>query len=135
MILLAVESLTWSEIWMVTGLGFGIVLVLLFCLVFILQGFGWIMQKTTAPKAPKAPKEEPKANSQNPTANAAPSEPEKAAIAMALAQTGDEDIAAVAYALFLAQDTKHDTPTAMISVQQRETAWNTKSIGLNNVGF
>jgi sodium pump decarboxylase gamma subunit len=135
MILLAVESLTWSEIWMVTGLGFGIVLVLLFCLVFILQGFGWIMQKTTAPKAPKAPKEEPKANSQKPTANVAPSEPEKAAIAMALAQTGDEDIAAIAYALYLACDAKHDIPTAMISLRKHETAWNEKSIGMNNVGF
>ena len=51
-----------AETWIVTGLGFGIVLGLLFCLVFILQGFGIIMQKATAPKAPKeeVKKEEPK---------------------------------------------------------------------------
>ena len=59
----------------------------------------------------------------------------KAAIAMSLAQAGDEDIAAIAYALYLARDAKHDIPTAMISLKQHETAWNTKSIGMNNVGF
>ena len=42
-----------SSTWIVTGLGFGIVLALLFCLVFILMFFGWIMQKATAPKEPK----------------------------------------------------------------------------------
>ena len=49
MVLLAVTA----DTWIVTGLGFGIVLALLFCLVYILRLFGWIMQKTTAPKAPK----------------------------------------------------------------------------------
>ena len=50
MVLLAVTA----DTWIVTGLGFGIVLVLLFCLVYVLQFFGWIMQKATAPRAPKA---------------------------------------------------------------------------------
>ena len=131
MVLLAVTA----DTWIVTGLGFGIVLVLLFCLVFIVQGFGWIMQKATAPKAPKAPKEEKPA----PKVSAPSAEPTdegtKAAIAMSLAQAGDEDIAAIAYALYLARDAKHDVPTAMISLKQHETAWNTKSIGMNNVGF
>ena len=136
MVLLAVESLTWPQILLVTGLGFGIVVALLFCLVFILKGLGWTMQKITAPKTPKAPKEEAKANSQKPIAAAAPSEPEKAAIAMAIASADEQDTAAVAYALYLASlDVKHDAPTSMIAVQQRETAWNTKSIGMNNVGF
>jgi sodium pump decarboxylase gamma subunit len=130
MVLLAVTA----ETWIVTGLGFGIVLVLLFCLVFILQGFGWIMQKATAPRAPKAEQPAPA-----PKASATSAEPTdegtKAAIAMSLAQAGDEDIAAVAYALYLARDAKHDIPTAMISLKQHETAWNTKSIGMNNVGF
>ena len=137
MILLAVTA----ETWIVTGLGFGIVLVLLFCLVYILQFFGWIMQKATAPRAPKAPKaESPKANAETPKAKAAVSaeptdEGTKAAIAMSLAQAGDEDIAAVAMALYLAQNRNHDIPTAMISLKQHETAWNTKSVGMNNVGF
>ena len=147
MVLLAVESLTWPQILLVTGLGFGIVVALLFCLVFILKGLGWTMQKITAPKTPKAPKEEkPAQNTQStpniqntpsaPEPKPAPSEPEKAAIAMAIASADEQDTAAVAYALYLASlDVKHDAPTSMIAVQQRETAWNTKSIGMNNVGF
>ena len=130
MVLLAVTA----DTWIVTGLGFGIVLVLLFCLVYVLQFFGWIMQKATAPRAPKAEKPAPA-----PKASATSAEPTdegtKAAIAMSLAQAGDEDIAAIAYALYLACDAKHDIPTAMISLKQHETDWNTKSIGMNNVGF
>ena len=130
MVLLSVTA----DTWIVTGLGFGIVLVLLFCLVFILQGFGWIMQKATAPRAPKA--EKPAPAPQVPAQSAEPTdEGTKAAIAMSLAQAGDEDIAAVAYALYQAQNKNHDIPTAMISLRQHETAWNTKSTGMNNVGF
>lgn len=130
MVLLAVTA----DTWIVTGLGFGIVLVLLFCLVYILQGFGWIMQKATAPRAPKA--EQPAPAPKTSATSAEPTdEGTKAAIAMSLAQAGDEDIAAIAYALYLACDAKHDIPTAMISLKQHETAWNTKSTGMNNVGF
>lgn len=130
MVLLAVTA----ETWIVTGLGFGIVLVLLFCLVYILQFFGWIMQKATAPRAPKAEKSAPAP--QAPVKSAEPTdEGTKVAIAMSLAQAGDEDIAAIAYALHLARFSNHDIPTAMISLNQHETAWNTKSVGMNNVGF
>ena len=102
MVLLAVTA----DTWIVTGLGFGIVLVLLFCLVFILQFFGWTMQKietqSAAPKAKEAEK---------------------------------DDIAAIAMALHLFKDSKHDAPTSMITFDKRETAWNPKSEGFNNVGF
>ena len=131
-------SWTWGDTWAVTGLGFGIVLALLFCLVFILMLFGWIMQKITAPRAPKAeaPKEEKKPVSQPvQAATGAPSDAEKAAIAMAISEAHNDDLAAVAYALYLAKHSKHDIPTAMISLNQRETAWNTKSVGMNNQGF
>ena len=124
MVLLAVTA----DTWIVTGLGFGIVLALLFCLVYILRFFGWTMQKATAPKAPKPEKKAEK--SAEPT-----DEGTKVAIAMAVAQAGEEDLAAVAYALYLAQNKKHDIPTAMISLHKHSTAWNEKSIGLNNVGF
>ncbi len=131
MVLLAVTA----ETWIVTGLGFGIVLVLLFCLVYILQAFGWIM--TSAEKgfscSCKCKKEEAKANVNAKAEN--PSSEEKAAIAMAISEASNDDLAAVAYALYLAQDKKHDIPTAMISLHKHETAWNEKSIGMNNVGF
>jgi Na+-transporting methylmalonyl-CoA/oxaloacetate decarboxylase gamma subunit len=144
MVLLVAKSLvdwSWGDTWVVTGLGFGIVVVLLICLVFILQAFGWTMQRMTAPKAPKAPeapKQTPKTESSQKAAQkaqAAPSEPEKAAIAMALAASDSDEIAAVAYALHLAHNSRHDLPTAMISLHQHETAWNTKSVGMNNAGF
>ena len=101
MVLLAVTA----DTWMVTGLGFGIVLALLFCLVFILMGFGWIMQKMTAPKAPKTDKAE------------------------------TDVMAAIAMALHLSRASKHDTPPSMITFDKRDTAWNPKSEGFNNIGF
>lgn len=136
MVLLAVTS----DTWIVTGLGFGIVLLLLFCLVFILMFFGWIMQKATAPRAPKSGASSQSNGKSGLRLEGSPSaeptdEGTKAAIAMAIAQAGDEDKAAIAFALYLAQNKKHDIPTAMISIRKHETAWNEKSIGLNNVGF
>lgn len=123
-----------SDTWIVTGLGFGVVLLLLFFLVFIMMFFGWTMQKIEAPRAPKA--EKAQSNQSAPLkAESAPSEPEKAAIAMALSQAEGNDEAAIAYALYLAHHSKHDIPTAMISLHKHETAWNEKSIGMNNAGF
>ena len=123
MVLLAVTA----DTWIVTGLGFGIVLLLLFFLVFVLQGFGWVMQKAIAPKVPKAEKKEE-------TAPSAPSVQE-APKAKAPASPAD-DTAAIAMALYLAsRNVKHDLPTSMISLHKHETAWNEKSIGLNNIGF
>lgn len=132
MVLLAITA----DTWIITGLGFGIVLLLLFFLVYVLRLFGFIMQKATAPREPKAPKPEKTAEAPKAVKSAEPTdEGTKVAIAMAIAQAGDEDIAAIAYALYLAQDKKHDIPTAMISLHKHETAWNEKSIGMNNVGF
>ena len=115
MILLAVTAQTW----IITGLGFGIVLALLFCLVYILTFFGWTMQKASTPKQPKA-ETAPVAEKQS-----APK-----------AVSGNEDeLAAIGMALYLNSGKNHDQPTAAIKPQARNTAWNDKSIGLNNKGF
>ena len=133
-----------SATWIVTGLGFGVVLILLFCLVFVMKGFGWIMQKLTEPKKEPAPKEQPveqKPAEEKKSREVIIATPESAdeatrvAIATALAKAGEDDLAAVAMALYLYKGTAHDAPTAMIAPQARHTAWNFKSIGLNNVGF
>jgi len=119
-----------ADTWIVTGLGFGIVLLLLFFLVFILQGFGWIMQRATAPKAPKAEKaaQSDPIVEKTPTAPSTPSPQVPASVA--------DDTAAIAMALYLAsRNVRHDVPTSMISLHKHETAWNEKSIGLNNIGF
>ena len=122
--LLAVTSATW----IVTGLGFGIVLALLFCLVFILQGFGFIMQKATAPKAPKPEKPSPESK---PTSENTISAPTK----QAPAPKADDDTAAIAYALYLAQHLTHDHPTAMIHLHPHASAWHLISTEMNNQGF
>ena len=87
------------------------------------------MQKAEAPKAPKAPKEEPKPVVEQ--------KQEKATVNNPLPMTNDPsaELAAVAYALYLAQHSSHDIPTAMISLHKHATAWNEKSVGMNNVGF
>ena len=123
------ETWTWGNTWTVTGLGFGIVLVLLFFLVFILIFFGWIMQKLTAPKAQK--EEKPAQTTQStPSIQNTPAAPAPKPASPA------DDTAAIAMALYLAsRSTKHDVPTSMIKPQARETAWNTKSIGMNNQGL
>ena len=115
-----------AETWIVTGLGFGIVLGLLFCLVFILQLLGWIMQKVLAPKAPKAPNVEAKAAAQDKAPKA---------VVTPASEAGDGEMAAIAMALYLYSGGKHDVPTAPIAPQARNTAWNAKEIGLNNKGF
>ena len=127
MMLLAVTA----DTWIVTGLGFGIVLALLFCLVFIMQFFGWTMQKATAPKAPKEEVKKEELKEEKKTV--IPEDPEQKPTPT---PSPDDDTAAIAYALYLAScNTKHDAPTSMIKPQARETAWNTKSIGMNNQGF
>lgn len=120
MVLLSVTAHTW----IVTGLGFGIVLVLLFCLVYIIQGLGWVMQKVTAPKTPKQPK--------RPVA--APADEDKSTAVLSN-NAGEEEQAAIAMALYLYAGANHDRTTAPIAPQARSTAWNDKSIGLNNKGF
>ena len=117
-----------SDTWIVTGLGFGIVLALLFCLVYILQFFGWTMQKIESPRAPKEEKVSPVSQPTKENIISAPAKP-------APAPSPVDDIAAVAYALYLAQEIKHDIPTAMISLRKHTTDWNEKSVGLNNKGF
>ena len=129
MALLAITSQTW----IVTGLGFGIVLGGLFGLVYIMQFLGWSMQKMTAPKAPKQAKPAkatPVVQSAVPT-----DEGTMAAIAMALSEASDDDKVAVAMALYLYMGKNHDIPTATIAPQARNTAWNAKSMGMNNKGF
>ena len=123
-----------SDTWIVTGLGFGIVLLLLFFLIYVMKFFGWTMQKIQASKEPKAKSEAPKAEPVEEKKTVIPEAP-KAPLDPPV-NGGGEDIAAIAVALYLAsRNTNHDAPTSMIKPQARETAWNTKSIGLNNMGF
>jgi len=123
MTLLALTSAgaEWSTIWLVTGLGFAIVLVLLCAFVFLMQGLGAIMQRLEAK------------NLQPATCNLQPAKPAKssdltdndmAAIAMALhLNEEDDDMAAVAYALHLYYGV-HDMNMPRLTLTGHATAWN-----------
>lgn len=125
-----------AETWIVTGLGFGIVLVLLVCLIYILKFFGWVMQMITAPRAPKAEKPAAPAKKEGVKVSPVPTdEGTMAAIAMALSEASDDDKVAVAMALHLYFNHAHDIAQTTLTMTAKPTAWNSKSFGMNNVGF
>ncbi|MBE6324384.1 MAG: hypothetical protein E7074_05320 [Bacteroidales bacterium] len=128
-------STNWGHVWMVTLLGFMIVICLLLMLILVLMLFGKLMsekkpestKKWDAP-APVAPSPFSK---QQPEGDAT-----IAAIAMALAQAQGEDKAAIAMALHLYyKGGVHDTQTTRLTMQGKATAWNAKSFAMNNIGF
>lgn len=139
MLLLEVAT-NWPKVWMVTIFGFLLVLMLLVVLIFILQGFGWVMQKATAPKqsagknaqpgAPGAPKkQEPKKEYAKDADGAT-----MAAIAMSLQlASSDEEMAAVAMALNLYYNNAHDVESYALTLKPHATVWNDKSYGINNL--
>lgn len=130
-ILLAVTT----ETWIVTGLGFGIVLALLICLIYILKMFGWCMQKLLAPKAPKAAKAEAPKKAEVNVSPVPTDEGTMAAIAMALHEANSNDEAAIAMALHLYFNHAHDIAQTTLTMTAKPTAWNSKQFGMNNVGF
>lgn len=117
MVLLAVN---WTNAWIITLIGFGLVVTLLIVLVFILLGFGGIMQRLTAPK--KEANLKPVAVF--PTPNAAPE---------AVEITGEE-LAAIAMALQLSKESAHDNESKVLTiVSNTNSAWSSKTFGINNL--
>lgn len=110
----------WGHVWMVTGLGFLLVFVLLVVLIFILKAFGTIMQKTTATQTPKVSpvKQQPQSQKKEDTDMAINSNV-TAAIAMALhlSYFGGE----------------HDEEPTRITIMPHHTTWNDKMYGMNNL--
>ncbi len=123
----------WAHVGMVTVFGFLLVLFVLIMLIFVLQGFGALMQRLNAPKAPKAeaPKEAPKKE----VVYAKDADGEtKAAIAMALhLASSDAEMAAVAMALNLYYNNAHDVESYALTLKPHATVWNDKSYGINNL--
>lgn len=109
--------------WLVTGVGFGMVIILLIVLIFILQGLGAVISIITAPKAPKA------------TSKAAPAAQASAPKA-AVSESGDMPVAAIAMALHLYFNGVHDEEPTQITiknVERRYSPWNSKLYGMNNL--
>lgn len=111
-------AINWSHVWMVTGLGFCMVIALLVVLIFILKLLGAVV--SSAVKAPKAA--QPKAVAA-PAAQAAPA-----------AASADDDLAAIAMALHLYFNGVHDVEPTEIHIKRVErSGWNSKLYGMNNL--
>ena len=112
--------INWSHVWMVTGLGFCMVILLLVVLIFILKLLGAVV--SNAVKAPKAT--EPKAISA-PAAQAAQASVQASA---------DDDLAAIAMALHLYFNGVHDVEPTEIHIKRVErSGWTSKLYGMNNL--
>jgi sodium pump decarboxylase gamma subunit len=98
-------AINWANTWLITGCGFGMVFVVLVLLIFIVKLFGVIFYKK--PKAQPA------------VAAAAPT-----------AEVGEEDMAAIAYALHTFYN-MHDEESDVLTIRHEDAAyspWNQKSI-------
>lgn len=116
MVLLAVN---WTNALIITLIGFGLVVVLLIFLVFILLGFGAIMQRASAPK--KEANLKPVAVV--PTPNATES-----------VEITGEELAAIAMALQLSREPAHDNESNVLTiVSDPNSAWSSKTFGINNL--
>ncbi len=107
-------------IWMVTGIGFLLVLVLLFVFVYIMKLMGWIMQPRVKPQSKGA---EVHAES---VAHTQKEDTERITL------TADST-AAIALALHLYYHGVHDEESTKTIVQPHRTQWNNKMYGMNNL--
>ena len=111
----------WGHTWLVTGVGFGMVFVLLVVLIFILKLLGVVMNSSTG---------KPAKNAEVPKAAAATAAAPKASA------SEDDDMAAVAMALHLYFGGVHDeepTEITLKNIERRYSPWNDKAYGMNNL--
>ncbi len=99
-------EVNWTNVWMETGIGFGIVFVVLTLIIFILSLFNVF------------------ANGKNNKAVSAPTVQTPAATATAapVASASDEDKAAVATALYLFYQNVHDVESGVITIRHNENS-------------
>lgn len=108
MILQVVENVTWSDMWAMTGIGFGTVFTILVLLVLILGIFNLVAKgpKKAAPAKAALPKATPKLVAEKSDA------------------TVDDDLAAVATALYLFNQEVHDEESFVLTIKHHEhNAW------------
>ena len=134
--MLLLETTNWGHVWMVTLLGFTIVVLLLIVLILILKLFGMIMANRKPQKPASDKWSQPAPVAPSPFRKPQPdSDDTIAAIAMALAEAQSDDEAAIAMALHLYYNSVHDIQSTRLTMTAHSTAWNAKSFGMNNIGF
>lgn len=108
-----------AQTWFITGLGFGMVVLLLFVFVYIMKLMGWIMQpRVKAKKVETTAKE---------TVTYTKSKNDDS-----ITLTADST-AAIALALHLYYNGVHDEEDTKITIQPHRTQWNNKMYGMNNL--
>lgn len=116
MILLEVNASTW----MITGVGFLLVLLLLVVFVFVLKFLGWVMQPRVKPKQ--------QVETKHSQTVAHTQKEDRARITLTADST-----AAIALALYLYYNGVHDEENTKTIVQPHRTQWNNKMYGMNNL--
>ena len=128
-------AINWPHVWMVTGVGFCMVIALLVVLIFILKLLGSVI--SGAVKAPKA--DVPKAAALAAAlagcgSQAAAPAADAAAPAATVVSSADDDLAAIAMALHLYFNGVHDVEPTEIHIKRVErSGWNSKLYGMNNL--
>ena len=108
-----------AQTWFITGLGFGMVVLLLFVFVYIMKLMGWIMQpRVKAKKVEETAKETVTYT--------------KSKIDDSITLTADST-AAIALALHLYYNGVHYEEDTKITIQPHRTQWNNKMYGMNNL--
>lgn len=128
MLLLSINNINWGHVWMVTILGFLMVVVLLVVLIYILKLFGWIMQPKVKVST-KTPVQDAKLIKKN--ASSPDNDDEHDIVTLPANAT-----AAIAMALHLYYNSVHDeepTKVTIKKVDRRYSPWNSKLYGMNNL--
>lgn len=97
-------SANWSEAWLMTGMGIGVVFCILVILVLVLLVFSCVAQKSTKENGVKAGVADQPA-------------------AKPLAEASELDKAAVATALYLYQKSKGDQESGVLTLKKTPSAW------------
>ena len=108
-----------AQTWLITGLGFGMVVLLLFVFVYIMKLMGWIMQPRVKAKKVETTAKETVTYT-------------KSKINDSITLTADST-AAIALALHLYYNGVHDEEDTKITIQPHRTQWNNKMYGMNNL--
>lgn len=108
-----------AQTWFITGLGFGMVVLLLFVFVYIMKLMGWIMQPRVKAKKVETTAKETVTYT-------------KSKIDDSITLTADST-AAIALALHLYYNGVHDEEDTKITIQPHRTQWNNKMYGMNNL--
>ena len=108
-------AINWGNTWLITGVGFAMVFVVLVLLIFIMRGMGWAFTRERKPRVAATPASEPASDH---------------------AISDQELVAAIATALKLYKSDLHDRESETLTINRITRAyspWNSKIHGLTQI--